>query len=195
MRVDQPKPPEESPKGSHFFLEIKLLFIKLLGLKITKQCLFWCKNHIIMLESEKMEDNKNALDEVNNGCTIGIEAIKRLIDKVEDKEFKKLLEKELKQYDKIEDKIHDIYNKYSDKDPHEIGLVMKTMNDYMTNIKTMMDHSDSKIAEMLLQGTNMGIIEGKKILNNKKIDKEVEDLLKEFVNDQEKIIEELKKYL
>lgn len=142
-----------------------------------------------------MEDNKNALDEVNKGCTIGIEAIKRLIDKVEDKEFKKLLEKELKQYDKIEDKIHDIYNKYSDKDPHEIGLVMKTMNDYMTNIKTMMDHSDSKIAEMLLQGTNMGIIEGKKIFNNKKIDKEVEDLLKEFVNDQEKIIEELKKYL
>lgn len=142
-----------------------------------------------------MEDNKNALDEVNKGCTIGIEAIKCLITKVEDKEFKKLLEKELNQYDKIEDKINDIYNKYSDKAPHEIGSVMKTMNDYITNIKTMMDHSDSKIAEILLQGTNMGIIEGKKILNNKKIDKEVEHLLKEFVNDQEKIIEELKKYL
>ena len=68
------------------------------------------------------------------------------------------------------------------------------MTDYMTNMKLMKDHTDSRIAEILLQGTNMGIIEGKKILNNKKLDKEVSELIEEFVNHQEKIVED-KKYL
>lgn len=142
-----------------------------------------------------MEENKNALDEINKGCTIGIEAINNLITKVDSQEFKKLLEKTLKHYSKIESKIHNIYNKYCEKEPHEIGIVTKTMNDYMTNRKTMKDHSDSKIAELLLQGMNMGIIEGKRIINNKKLDKEVKKILDEFVNNQEKLIEELKKYL
>ncbi|MDD2435649.1 MAG: hypothetical protein PHO63_05315 [Bacilli bacterium] len=142
-----------------------------------------------------MEDNKDALDEINKGCTIGIEAINNLIDKVDDKDFKKILEKQLIQYDEIEDEIHDIYYKYCDKEPHEIGTVMKAMNDYMTTIKMMGDHTDSKIADILLQGTNMGIIEGKKIINNKKLDQEVKELLEKFVDNQEKIVEDIKKYL
>ncbi len=142
-----------------------------------------------------MEENKNALDELNKGCTMGIESINNLIDKVDNKDFKEILEKQLKLYDKTEDKIHEIYEKYCQKDPHEIGTLAKAMNSYMVNIKTMKDHTDSKIAELLLQGTNMGIIEGKRILNNKKTDKEVTELLEEFVNYQEKIVEELKKYL
>lgn len=142
-----------------------------------------------------MEENKNALDEINKGCTIGIEAINCLIDKVDNKDLKNVLEKQLSQYDEIEDKIHDIYHEYSEKEPHEIGTTMKTMTDYMTNMKTMIDHTDSKIVEILLQGTNMGIIEGKRIINNKKSDKEVEDLLEKFINHQEKIIENLKQYL
>jgi hypothetical protein len=142
-----------------------------------------------------MEENKNALDEVNKGCTMGIEAINTLMDKVNNKDFKKLLEKELKEYDKIEDKIQRLYGKYSEKTPHEVGIISKIMTDYMTNMKLMKDHTDSRIAEILLQGTNMGIIEGKKILNNKKLDKEVSELIEEFVNHQEKIVEEIKKYL
>lgn len=142
-----------------------------------------------------MEENKNALDEVNKGCTMGIEAINNLIDKIDNKEFKKVLKKELKQYDKTEDKIQAIYDKYSEKGPHEIGPLAKAMADYMITIKTMMDHTDSKIAEILLQGTNMGIIEGKRIINNKKLDNKVKEILEEFVDNQERIVESLKEYL
>ena len=35
-------------------------------------------------------------------------------------------------------------------------------------MKLMKDNSDSKIAELLMQGTNMGIIEGKKLLKQLK---------------------------
>ncbi len=142
-----------------------------------------------------MEENKNALDEINKGCTMGIEAINNVIDKVDNKDLKALLEKELNQYNETEEKIHELYSNYSEESPHEIGNFTKAMTDYMMNMKTMMDHTDSKIVEILLQGTNMGIIEGRRIINNKKLDSEVEKTLEEFVNNQEKIHEEFKKYL
>ena len=62
-------------------------------------------------------------------------------------------------------------------------------------MKTMNDTSNSKIAELLLQGVNMGIIEGRKILNKKSLNKEVEDILKEYVDMQESSVETLKNYL
>ena len=65
------------------------------------------------------------------------------------------------------------------------GIEMKTFN----------DKSNSKIAELLVKGTNMGIIEGRRILNNKDIDKEVEKIVDEFVRMQEDSLEILKEYL
>ena len=57
-------------------------------------------------------------------------------------------------------------------------------------------YSDSKIAELLLQGTNMGIIEGRRLLNNNpSVDTEVKQILNDFVVMQEDSVETLKKYL
>ena len=66
---------------------------------------------------------------------------------------------------------------------------------YGINLKTITDHSNSKIAEILSQGTNMGIIEGRKILNNKNINEDVSKIVENFVDSQEKLIEDLKDYL
>ena len=62
-------------------------------------------------------------------------------------------------------------------------------------MKSLMDNSSSKIAELLLQGTNMGIIEGRKLLNNKDTDKEIHKLIQEYVDMQEDSVEKLKKFL
>ena len=62
-------------------------------------------------------------------------------------------------------------------------------------MKTLTDKSDSKIAELLLQGTNMGVIEGRKILNKKNLNEEVNDIVSKYVTMQEKCVEMLKKYL
>lgn len=142
-----------------------------------------------------MEENKNALDEINKGCTIGIESINNLIEKVDNKDFVKILSKQKEQYNNIENKINELYSNYSQNEPHEIGPFTKAMNNYMITVKTMADHTDSKIAEILLQGTNMGIIEGERIINNKKIDKKTEKLVNDFIKNQQLIVNELKKYL
>lgn len=62
-------------------------------------------------------------------------------------------------------------------------------------MKTLGDKSNSKMAELLLQGVNMGIIEGRKILNKKNLNDEVNTLVSEYVTMQERNVETLKRYL
>lgn len=140
-------------------------------------------------------ENINALDEINKGACMGMDAITYVLDKVEDEEFKKVIEKQHSDYHQIEEEINKIYHKYDDGKPHETNTFTKAMTWSGINMKTMMDNSNSKIAELLLQGTNMGIIEGRKILNEKKLNKEVRNIISKYVTMQEEYVEVLKKYL
>lgn len=142
-----------------------------------------------------MEDDKNALDELNKAATMGMDAIKYIIDKVEDKKFKKVLKEQYNQYNKISEEVNKLYEEYSKKNPHETSTMEKAMTWSSIKMQTMNDNSNSKIAEMLLQGTNMGIIEGRKILNNKNLDKKIHKLIEKFVSMQEECVENLKEFL
>ena len=143
-----------------------------------------------------MEDNVNALDEINKGATMGMNAIDDILDKIDSKEFKDMISKQYDDYKRISEHINEIYDNYNDdKEPHETTLMNKIMTNMSIEMKTLTDKSDSKIAELLLQGTNMGIIEGRRILNNKKLDEEVSNILKDYVTMQEKCVEKLKDYL
>ena len=62
---------------------------------------------------------------------------------------------------------------------------------YGIEMKTLFDKSTSKIAELLLQGTNMGIIEGRKLLNNNDTTEEIHSLVQEYVDMQEDAVEKL----
>ncbi len=143
-----------------------------------------------------MKENINALDEINKGASMGMDAIHFIIDKIDSSEFKDVVDKQYNDYKKISKTINEIYNKYNSEDePHETGVVNKVMTWYGVEMKTLMDKSDSKIAELLLQGTNMGIIEGRKILNNKEINDEIHSITQEYVSMQESAVEKLKTFL
>ena len=137
----------------------------------------------------------NVLDELNKGSCMGKDAIHFIMDKVDDEGLKKELNNQYDKYRKISDKIHKLYPEYSDDEPHETNTMNKVMTWYGIEMKTFMDESTSKIAELLLQGTNMGIIEGRKLLNHKETDEEVHKLVQEYVDMQEAAVEELKKFL
>lgn len=137
----------------------------------------------------------NVLDELNKGACMGRDAIHYVLEKVNDENLKEELENEYKKYKNILDKISDIFPEYSEGDPHETNAMNKAMTWYSVEMKTLMDDSPSKIAELLLQGTNMGIIEGHKLLNNKNTDEQVNKLVQEFVDMQEESVEKLKKFL
>ena len=143
---------------------------------------------------EEKEDI-NALDEIHKGACMGIDAISFVLDKVQDKKLKDELEREEKDYNAIKQNIEDIYPKYNDGKPHETGAMTKAMTWSGIEMKTFNDKSNSKIAELLLQGVNMGIIEGRRILNKKRINQEVESIVTNYVTMQEKSMESLKKFL
>ena len=137
----------------------------------------------------------NVLDELNKGACMGRDAIHFIMDKVEDENLKKELNIQYNKYKSISDRIVELYPEYSEDKPHETNAMNKMMTWYGIEMRTFMDNSTSKIAELLLQGTNMGIIEGRKLLNHKSGNKEVDKLVEEYVNMQEKFVEILKKYL
>lgn len=142
-----------------------------------------------------MEEKVNILDELNKGACMGINAIKYIIPKSDDKKFKKELDREGKNYQIISDKINRIYAKYSEEYPHEASKLEDVMTWFGIELRTIVDTSTSKLAELMLQGTNMGIIEGRKLLNHKDINKEIDDLIGEYVRMQEEAVENLKQFL
>ncbi len=137
----------------------------------------------------------DVLDELNKGACMGMDAIKYTLDKVEKKELYDLLEKQYEEYKSISERICNLYPEYSSKEPKETNAMTKMMTWYGIEMKTMMDSTDSKIAELIMQGTNMGIIEGRRLLNHKDSTEEINSLVREYVNNQEEIVENLKKFL
>ncbi len=140
--------------------------------------------------------NLNVLDEVNKGATMGMDAISYVSDKVTDTNFKDILDIEYNKYKTISERVNNLYANYSDKEPHETNTMNKMMTWYGIQMNTIMDNSTSKLSELLMQGTNMGIIEGRRLINhNENIASDVKNILQNFVVMQEDSIETLKKYL
>lgn len=141
------------------------------------------------------QENINALDEIHKGACMGVDALSFVLDKVQSKDLAKVLKKQYNQYKDIARRVEEIYSKYDEGQPHKTNTMTKAMTWYEIGMKTFTDKSDSKIAELLLNGVNMGIIEGRKILNKKNINKEVSKIISTYVTMQESCVEVLKSYL
>ena len=140
--------------------------------------------------------NLNILDEVNKGATMGMNAISYVSEKVTDSKFKNVLDIEYNKYKNISNRVTDLYANYSSKEPHETNAMAKMMTWYGIQMKTMNNDSTSKLSELLMQGTNMGIIEGRRLLNqNENAAPDVKNILNDFVVMQEESVETLKRYL
>ena len=140
-------------------------------------------------------ENINALDEIHKGSCMGMDAIDFILNKVEDNKLKKELQSEYKEYEDIKLEIEKIYPNYNNGKPHETSSMNKAMTWSGIEMKTINDKSNSNIAELLLKGVNMGIIEGRRILNKKNINNEINDIVSKYTIMQEKNMENLKRFL
>jgi len=144
---------------------------------------------------DKKENEVNVLDEVNKGACMGKDAVRFLLDKTKSDSLKHDLLLLLHEYEKILGRIKELYPHYSWDKPHETNAMNKIMTWYGIEMKTFIDDSNSKISEILLQGLNMGVIEGRKLLNHKDCEAKIQLLVHEFVSLQEEAIETFKMYL
>lgn len=142
-----------------------------------------------------MNCNRYILNELNKGIKMGMDSISSIAEKVTDDQLKDDLQSEYNQYNTILNDVNAELGKYEEF-PKELNPAQKMMGWFDIQISTMTDDSDSKIAEMLIKGTNMGIIEGVKLLNNNpETTPEIKNILTNFIQFQENNVERLKKYL
>ena len=142
-----------------------------------------------------MDKNVEALQEICKGVKMGMDSIEYLQDKVQGPELANYLKHEYSMYNNILDKVNDAFANYN-VEPNKPGFGTKAMLWYGIQTNTITDHTDSKLSELLMQGTNMGIIEGRRILNaNNDLDTDVRNLINDFVSYQEESVEKLKKFL
>ena len=143
----------------------------------------------------KKEEKINVLDELNKGASMGMDAVKYILEYVEDDGLKNFLDHNYKKYETLSDSIERVYSKYKKDEPQETSTMNKMMTWSSLKMKTMTDSTTSKLAEILFQGFNMGIAEGRKLLNHKDLDEEVKDLVEEYVALQEESAAKVKDFL
>ena len=139
--------------------------------------------------------NLTILNEINKAAKMGMDSISYVLKKVGDENMKENLSFQFSEYGKIVDRVNNQFDKYGEI-PDETPVTDKMMAWMGTQFNTMTDKSNSKIAELMIQGGDMGIIECQKLLNhNPKADQAVKDILNDFMTMQQNDIEKMKTFL
>ena len=142
-----------------------------------------------------MDNLQYILNEVNKGIKMGMDSISTISEKVGDNQFKDDLLFQYDKYNEILNRVNSELKNYDDF-PKELPPMQKTMGYIDIQMSTLTDKSNSHIAEMLIKGTNMGIIEGVKLKNhNPEVEPTISNILDDFIRFQENNVEQLKKYL
>ena len=145
-----------------------------------------------------MKEKSELLMHIYQTCDMGVKSTTKLIDllKNKDNKIKKLLEDELKEYEKYFTKSEKLLKK-NKIEPEGAGIMAEMMSKMDMKMEVKKDNSDSNIAGMLTEGFTMGIIN-----MNKKIeayrddcDNSIIELALDIVKFQEKEIKNLKSYL
>jgi len=142
-----------------------------------------------------MTTNNEILDYIYQNTAMGINTINQVKEKVEDLDFYKQLDFQMSEYTDIHNtaKAIIIANGKSEKD---LSAITKIKTYIMININLIPDSSIKHIAEMMIQGSNAGIIDCTKHVNEyQNGDNDVLKLLKKLLAFEQTNIERLKKYL
>ena len=135
------------------------------------------------------------LKEINKNTKMGMDSLSIVLKKVEDNEFKSLLNTQHNEYQNIFDRTQEILTQHGET-IEDVPAMQKMMGWMGIQMNTMNDKSNSQLSELLIQGNDMGIIKGHKLLNNNEFTTpEIQNLLSDFVRLQEKNIDDLKKWL
>ncbi len=143
-----------------------------------------------------MNGNVELLNYIYQNSQMGVETINQLLGITEDVNFKKHLHLELEEYEAINGNAKEILNKHN-YDEKGIGTLNKITTYLMINIKTLTNKTTSHIAEMMIIGSNMGIIEAIKDIRKYEgeAEKDILNLMKKLLKFEEENVKQLKEFL
>ena len=140
-------------------------------------------------------DTIKLLRECDAGTKMAVTSIDEVLESVKSSELKKLLKETKDHHSKLGNEIHAMLSRL-DTEEKEPSLMAKSMSWMKTNMKMGMDSSDGTIADLITDGSNMGVKSLHRYLNQYKMayDK-TKDLCKRLIGIEEQLIKELQPYL
>ena len=140
-------------------------------------------------------DDLTILNEVHKGVCMGKDSISMVAEKSSDQNFKDELSYQYNRYQETEDRVNQKFEEIGEI-PDDTPVGQKIMGWSGIQFNTAKDKSNSQLSELLIQGYDMGIIKGVKLLNQSpEASQEVKDILNGFIAFQENSIDRLKKFL
>ncbi len=144
-----------------------------------------------MIESDTIK----LLRECDAGIKMGTASIRDVEDHIKDPNMKRYLLAAKDEHEELGREMEKLLDKYRD-DGKEPNPIAKGMSYMKTNMKLMMEDTDSTIADLMIDGCNMGVKSLNRYLNEYKAADEVsKDMAKRLINLEEKMAVELRKYL
>lgn len=142
-----------------------------------------------------MNEDLELLNYIYQNAKMGITGINDIQKYIEDIDLKNYVLEQLSDYQKVCNEAIELLIQRGSKEK-DINSFAKISSYIMANMKSMTDNSPSNLAKMLIEGSNKGIIEITKHLNEyQNISEEVKSLATNLLNIEEKNLDRLKKFL
>ncbi len=142
------------------------------------------------------DSNLDAINEVYKNASVALLSISNVIPEIVDTELKKEI---LEEYDGYEKILGEVTKYMTEKgyEAKEVGTMKKFMMKSGIKMNTMVDDSESNIAQIMIKGTVMGITELCELINNSETvtDKKIIEYAEELKKLEESYEERLKKFL
>lgn len=140
-------------------------------------------------------DTVKLLRECDAGIKMGVSAIDEVLGYVSDEEFRVLLTDCREEHERLESEIQALLDRYHD-DGKEPNPMAKSMSWLKTNVKLVMNESDETIADLMTDGSNMGVKSLNKYLNKyKAADEKTKDITKKLIKLEDKLADDIRKFL
>lgn len=145
---------------------------------------------------ENRNTDKEALVSLYKNAHIALQSISDIIKEVSDENMKRELSDQYDGYEKYIGKLSS-YMKETSTEVRDINPLKKAMLFASVKMNTAMDDSASRVAELMIKGTVMGITELHELLNGSgnKISEKVLNFAKELTELEESYEQRLKKFL
>lgn len=137
--------------------------------------------------------NKYILEEICSGMDMGIQSVDAVYDHVTNDEMKHLLANQKNNYLTSKNRAMQLLKTIPEETTQK--KMESTMAKMMIKMKTMMNDSDAKIAKMMIQGSNMLLLELNKMKNENNPKDDVLKFMDDLLKQEQKHIDELKPFL
>ena len=141
------------------------------------------------------QDTIKLLRECDAGIQMGVDSIDDVLNRVKSEKMREFLSKCKKEHQELDAEVQELLEKYRDdgKDPNPVAKGMSWMK---TTMKMAMDESDATIADLMVDGCDMGVKSLSRYLNQYAAADEVsKDICKRLIKLEEKLGKQMRDYL